>query len=399
MIIALFSDTYLPNKNGVATSLSQLKTHLSTAGHTVYIYTVSVPEHKEEDSFVFRAFGFAPPLKMGTSENRFAVVNIPKLLMDLKKKNVQLIHTHSEFNMGLYGRYLSKMLKIPHIHTCHTMWSDYRHYLSKLVGMIMQNSQIEKFYKHFVSRCSAVVAPSPKAAYFLNNIGVKSYLVNNGVDESMFNRNVNEADKLVLREKYGFTKDNTIILFVGRIAPEKSVIHLYKILKNVCNRNSNNRALFVGDGTDIKELREMAIADNLTDKIVFTGFMSYQDMAPYYYMADIYTTVSTSEVQPMTIIEALIASLPVVVKEDLAYVGLVDNEINGYVYSDDKQIEDAIVKLSTDEKLREQFSSKSFLKSKHFTAKRQADEMAVLYEKAIEIGRPKNKYKFPLEKS
>ena len=147
MNIAIFTDCYKPIKNGVVTSISQLKDGLEKRGHEVIIITVDVPNYEEKDENIFRLPSIKAGFGSGT-EQRFGIFNQGAINRFLKKKNIQLIHTHTEFPIGYCGKWAAKKLKIPHIHTTHTMWEDYTHYLmnGKLISKKLQKSKVSNVF-------------------------------------------------------------------------------------------------------------------------------------------------------------------------------------------------------------------------------------------------------------
>jgi 1,2-diacylglycerol 3-alpha-glucosyltransferase len=393
MKIALFSDTYLPSKNGVATSLAQLKRELTLLGHTVYIYTAKEPDAKAEDN-VFRSSSIDIHLKI---DSRVAFANIPRITAKIKKDNIDIIHTHTEFTMGLTGRYIARHLGIPHIHTVHTMWDEYRHYFAKNIisNRILSTARVDSMFRSFVSRCTALVCPSSKAQAYLKKLGIsRSYIINNGVDAEVFKKSISPEEKLSLRQKLGLNADDIIVLFVGRIAKEKRAVELYGVIKQAVAVNPSIKGLFIGQGPDLAALQQQAAKDGMESTVILTGYLPYDEIFKYYAIADIYATVSLSEVQPMTVIEALIAGLPVIARSDLAYVDMVIPEKNGFLTGTDEETVAKIVMLAADKEPREAFSAKSREHSLNFSAHRQAMEMAELYKKAIDWGRPDRQYKY-----
>lgn len=391
MIVALFADTYLPNKNGVATSVAQLKSELELLGHTVYVYTVKMPGYKEEEENVYRS----PAIEMhiiGADEGRLGIANVFQMMRRLKKDRVELIHTHSEFFLGLAGRFLARRLDIPHVHTVHTMWKDYRHYL--LGGSVFSKKRIAKLFKTFLRGCTAVVAPSPKAAAYIHELDIRSYLVNNGVDRALFSQKATPEQIEALSKSLKLQKEDIPVLFVGRLAQEKRALQLVSTLVKAMRQEKNLLGLVVGEGNDLPELQKIAAEAGLEGRFIFTGAIPHSEISSYYALSKIYCTLSLSEVQPMTVIEALISALPLVARQDLAYSGMVRPNENGFLADTDEEAAQKLVLLAKDKALRKRYGAKSKELSEHYSSRRQAQEMAQLYAKVIAAGRPRvNKHK------
>lgn len=384
MNIAFFTDTYLPDKNGVATSVSQLKSELEALGHAVFIYTVKHADIKEKEPGITRWPSM--PIVRGVPEARIAFTNPPAIAAHLLRNKIDVVHTHSEFSLGLTGRFVSKMTNIPHVHTVHTMWADYRHYI--LNGHILTSRQIASLFRAFVRPCTAIVAPSNKAFFYLKSIGVHPYHINNGLSiEEFINRCTAEKEQAI-REKLKLTPKDFIVLFVGRISDEKRVLELYHVLTKAMERQKNIKAIFVGRGDRTSMIQERITVNHQEDRFILTGALPYEDIANYYAISDVYCTASTSEVQPMTVLEAMTMALPIVVRRDHAFDNLVEHGHNGYIADDDTGITAYLVEMAQNREKAHQMGHESQTLSLQFTSEIQARNMIELYEKVTAIGRP-----------
>jgi 1,2-diacylglycerol 3-alpha-glucosyltransferase len=386
MRIALFTDTYLPQKNGVAVSVAQLKSELELLGQEVFVYTVRTSHHAQDDPHIYRSKAIEINIIGVSDENLVGAPNWIKILSKLKSDKIEIIHTHSELSEGLAGRYCARILKIPHVHTVHTMWSDYMHYLFK--GRLVSPRTISFAFKRFLSRCTAIVAPSPKAQVYLKGLGIRSTIVNNGVDASAFLAELKNTDLAQVRAEIGITAQDFPVLFVGRIAHEKRVMEFFYTLVAAMAHEPRIFGLIVGDGIDRVFLQEEAQRLDLGHRFKFTGVVEHAKMAQYYAVSSCYATVSLSEVQPMTVIEALISGLPVLSRKDLAYEGMVQNNINGFMVDSDEEMALSLAKLAQDATLCATFATASLERASYYSAKRQAVDMLTLYEKTLKAGIP-----------
>jgi len=126
MNIGLFADCYRPTQSGVVTAIVQLKAGLERRGHRVVVMTVATPPYVEDDAAVYRfrsiPFSQDNAWRLGSfasgGSNRIA-----------ERERLDLIHTHTEFGLGWAGRRAAHALRLPWIHTAHTLYEEYRHYL------------------------------------------------------------------------------------------------------------------------------------------------------------------------------------------------------------------------------------------------------------------------------
>src|SRR4030042_3558001 len=179
MNIAIFSDCYIPIINGVVTSILQLKEGLENKGHNVIIITSDVPNYKDKDNNIFRL----PSVKAGLgTEQRFAFFNQGPINRFIKKKNIDIIHSHTEFTIGYSGKWAAKKLNIPHVHTTHTMWEEYNHYI--LNGRLVSKKMIRNILKTYLKKTDAFICPSIKAKKYYHDLmpNIPSVIIQNGID-------------------------------------------------------------------------------------------------------------------------------------------------------------------------------------------------------------------------
>ena len=128
MRIGIFTDTYPPYINGVSTSISMLERALKKKGHQVFIVTVN-PEnmtYKYEKNIIR-----IPGIPTGIYDYRLTGIYPVRAIKTIKKWNLDVIHSHTEFGIGTFARIIAKQLNIPLVHTYHTMYEDYVHYITK----------------------------------------------------------------------------------------------------------------------------------------------------------------------------------------------------------------------------------------------------------------------------
>ena len=127
MKIGFFTDTYFPQVSGVSTSIRTLKQELEKRGHEVYIFTTTDPNASENEERIIRM----PSIPfISFKERRVVVRGMLYAYYVAKDLELDVIHTHTEFGLGLLGKHVAKALEIPCVHTYHTMYEDYLHYIA-----------------------------------------------------------------------------------------------------------------------------------------------------------------------------------------------------------------------------------------------------------------------------
>lgn len=334
MNIGLFTDTYYPEINGVANSTYQLKKELEDRGHNVYVFTVSNSNADNEEHNVYRMKSI-PFIFL--KERRIGISFTGKWYKLIKSLNLDIIHTQTEFVIGHIGRKAAKMLNIPYIHTYHTIYEDYTHYIKvpfsyKLKGMIRFLSKV------WCNGADEVIVPTDKVKDLLESYGVnKDILVQpTGIDIDKF-RQTDYEKVAFLRKKYGLTEYNHILINIGRISKDKNLSEIILYMKKVTWTDKNARLVIVGDGPELNSLKMLVKEENIEEYVVFTGEVGWSDIQNYYALGDVFISASTSETQGLTYVEALACGKPLLVRYDKCLEQLLDNGINGYAYNNEEE--------------------------------------------------------------
>ena len=385
MTIALFSDSYLPTKSGIVTVVVQLQEQLKKLGHRVILVTVeTTDEYETYDQDIYRVHSVA--LGLGTDQ----FVGIPAmhpLINYLRDAKVDIIHCHTEFGIGKAGLRAAHILKIPAICTTHTMWTDfYKYYLTfgKLISPRIINGIMKKYYGKFDS----LIGVSTKARNYFKADSMlpqmPSVIIPNAIDKEKFQKeHISEQQKLALRESYGIKPDETMLLFVGRIGEEKRVFELLQVCKNVAKKNNKIKMIFVGNGPAYEDMLKKAEAEIASKQIIFTGFIEWTKVSEYYESADIFVTTSLSEMHSMTILEAQLSGLPIIVRRDESYLDSVFNGDNGYLTDSEDEMEERILELAEDKEKRLAFGKRSLEITKRFTIETHIRKTVKVYEEVL----------------
>ncbi|MEG1149372.1 MAG: glycosyltransferase, partial [Niameybacter sp.] len=164
MNIGIFTDTYLPQINGVVSSIVTLEEQLKKQGHNVYIFTISHPHANDQKPYVYRI----PSLPfVFLKDHRVGIIYSQKLVNRVKKLKLDIILSQTEFSLGFLAKLISKKIDVPIVHTYHTMYEEYMHYISK--GVEFSPELARKYSKMFCNSVDGVVAPTEKTKDLLLN--------------------------------------------------------------------------------------------------------------------------------------------------------------------------------------------------------------------------------------
>lgn len=335
MRIGLFTDAYLPDINGVVSSVQTLKESLEKIGHIVYVVSNHRGTSIEMDDHVLRLPGIELKGFYGYKMSSPIQFEAEKFV---RKMELDVIHVQTEAGIGIFARHMAKTLQLPLVYTYHTMYEDYTHYLNPL--NVKAVSTVEKKIIAMASSflgnsAQAVIAPSEKTKQALLSYGVNTpiYVVPTGLDIEAFNREKLDMERVDrIRGEYGLTDDDHVVVFVGRIAKEKMIDMLIEAVSYVTDEKL--KLIIVGGGVDDEFYRDVMKQYKVEDKVIFAGRKPKEDI-PYYYAAfDCFASASTTETQGMTYIEALASGLCVFGRRDPVLDELVYEDKTGYYFDD-----------------------------------------------------------------
>ena len=386
MNIGIFTDTYHPQINGVVTSIRMLESQLRSLGHKVYIFTVADPKAEKKRSNVFGLPSM--PLSFLPSQ-RVAFLYPPNILLKFKDLKLDVIHTQTEFPLGIFGKLVSGFYRIPIVHTYHTMYVDYIHYV--LNGHLITPKTAERYSRIFCNGANAVIAPAAKTKECLINYGVKRPIefIPSGFDLGRFGPDRYPPEEIArLKNKLGLPAGAPVIVTVSRLAHEKSIDVVIKEIPKLLKDFPDIRYVIVGDGPLKYELRRLAAGLGLSDTVIFTGAIPWDEIGKYYRLGDLFVCASTSETQGITYAEAMASRLPVVAKKDDSLRDILRDGETGILFERDTDCAAAIKKVLSDAEFANGIAERGLAGVQHLSAENFAKKVEAVYLKCIE-SRPK----------
>ena len=385
MRIGIFTDTYPPYINGVSTSITMLERALRKKGHQVFIVTVN-PEnmtYKYEKNIIR-----IPGIPTGIYDYRLTGIYPIRAIKTIKKWNLDVIHTHTEFGIGTFARIISKQLNIPLVHTYHTMYEDYVHYITKGYFNGTSKKIVEHLTKFYCDKTAKELIVPTKKAYDLfkekYKVDKNVHIIPTGIEiEKFYKENLKEEKLNKIKEKYNITKKDFIILYIGRLGQEKNIDFLIDNHEQFVNKNKNIKLVIVGTGPDYDKYKEKIKKLNLEQNIILTGKVPYNQIQYYYSLGDVFVTASTTETQGLTVIEAMSASIPVVCIDDESFRNTVINGINGYLFKNKKEYIKYIEELIDDNKKLKELGKNARKSTDQYSSKYYAESALEVYNKML----------------
>jgi glycosyltransferase involved in cell wall biosynthesis len=338
--IAFFTETFLPATDGVVTRLRYTLEALARVGDDMLVVAPRYPDGGP-DSYagapIYRVPGVPfppyPRIKLSSAH--------PGVGRALRRFRPDLVHAVNPFILGPSGIFYARRLKVPLVASYHTNVATYARYY-KLNFL----SDVARWWtRQLHNRAEVNLCTSEAAMDYLLKEGIKRVrLWPQGVDARRFHPG-KASDAWRERLSGGHPSDR-LLLYVGRLAPEKGIERLKAILREV----PGTRLAIVGDGPARGDL-EREFAGTAT---VFTGVLQGEDLAAAYASADAFLFPSTTDTLGLAMIEALASGLPVVAARSGASREILDEEENGLLYKADSapSLVAAVRRLFSDEGFR-----------------------------------------------
>lgn len=331
--IALVTETWRPEVNGVSHTLGRLVDGLLRQGHTVELVRprqTAQDAPREEAAFTERLvrgmpIPFYPALRLG--------LPVPgQLARHWRRVRPDIVHVATEGPLGLAAINAARRLDIPLSSSFHSNFDAYsRHY-----GIGWVRGAITRYLRNFHNRTALTLVPTGRLAHSLAASGYRSVgVMARGVDTALFNPTRRST---YLRSQWGVRDDTLVVAHVGRLAAEKNIDLALRAHAAIAARHTDTRLLFVGDGPLRRDL------ERRHPEHLFAGMRSGIDLAEHYASADLFLFPSQTETYGNVTLEALASGLPVVAYDLAAASELIVDGQNGQLVAPGR--EDAFIAAS-----------------------------------------------------
>ena len=384
MKIAMFTEAYLPYINGVITHMRLLKEGLEGLGHEVLIVTAdpTVRRHRLENGILRcpaysfkKIYGYGVALPVSSNRLRYLIRFKP-----------DIIHVHNEFGVGLFGLQSASILGIPLVYTIHTIYDDYLHYIGPSGMTNVLNKTMTFYLNRFTKNACAITGPSAKVEDFCkrHHLDAKVFIIKNCPDLAAFHPSATNTEAVAeLKEKYAIHADDKLLITICRIAPEKSMDVLIHYFFKCFGNDKNYKMIMVGDGPALPSLKEQVRLFGLDDRVIFPGAIPNKNIPDYCHMADLFASASLSDTYSISMLEAMAAGLPAVIRLDPINKGQVEPGRNGYIFSNEIEFENAVRGyFAMPPKERDAMKSGTIASVSSYGKKELATELLKVYEHA-----------------
>ncbi len=316
--IAVVTETYPPDINGVAHTLSKIVQGLQGLGHVIWLVRPRQPGadvatvNSSYQEVLVRGFPipFYKQLRFGLPAKR-------ELLRLWSRQRPDIVHIATEGPLGWSALQVARKLKLP-------ISTDFRtnfHAYSQHYGIGWSSGAIMAYLKKFHNSAQATMVPTSQLQHELSHAGFKHlYVVPRGVDTDTFSPAHRSA---TLRKTWNADDASRVLLYVGRLAPEKNLKLVIQTYQNLKHRHADLKLVLVGDGP----MRESLEKEN--PDVIFAGFQTGAHLAQHYASADIFAFASQTETFGNVTLEAMASRLAVVAFDHAAAGELIQSGVNG----------------------------------------------------------------------
>jgi len=378
MRIGMLADVYKPVISGVTNYISTNKEVLESLGHEVYVFTFGHEDFKDEEQRIIRSPGL-PILETGF----YLSIRYTKKAYQLLRR-MDVVHVHHPFISGsLALRYL-RPVGIPIVFTNHTRYDLYSQAYLPAMPNTISTAALQAYLPNFCRSCEVVIAPSPGMKDVMRTLDVDTEIevVPNGVDLQPFSKGLEP----ISREHFGFSADDILLVFAGRLGPEKNIPFLLRCFAGAAEAYENVSLLIVGDGPERGNLEDRVNYMGINERVYFTGMAPYDQVPRYLAAADIFVTASVSEVHPLSIIEAMASGLPVLgIRSPGVEDTVLDGETGLLVAKEDLASFTAkMIRMIVNDEKRRQMGAQARERAQIYAIEKTTQMILAQYQKAID---------------
>jgi glycosyltransferase involved in cell wall biosynthesis len=299
--VAIVTETYPPEVNGVAMTIGRMVAGLQIRSHQVQLVR---PRQHREDSPASQP-GLEEVLKAGMAIPRYDALKLGlpakqalTRLWSLKRPDI--VHIVTEGPLGWSALAAALKLKIPVSSDFHTNFHSY----SKHYGIGWLKRPIAAYLRKFHNRTLCTMVPTESIRVELEQLGLRNLrVVSRGVDTALFSPKHRSSQ---LRGSWGAGSHDTVALYVGRLAPEKNLPLVLSAFDAMRRANPRMKLVLVGDGP------ERAVLQARYPKHVFAGMRIGHDLAAHFASGEVFLFPSTTETYGNVTMEAMASGLAVV---------------------------------------------------------------------------------------
>ncbi|NYT12301.1 MAG: glycosyltransferase family 4 protein [Methanomassiliicoccales archaeon] len=379
----MFTDSYLPSRDGVVNSILLTKQKLEEMGHEVIVFAPDPgnSDDREEGTQYFRSVAYR-------SYQGYRVPMFPtNKCQILEGLDVDVIHNQGLLLMALRGMFAGRSLRLPVVTSFHTMITEAVEYYSWLpLPREVMDVLFWRYLRSLLQRSEAVIAPTQAILDELMAYAPdirKGEVIPTGVDCSRFRPDV---DGSAIRERYGL--EGKVILHLGRIAWEKNLDLVLESFKLLLEKDRTLRLMIVGSGPARDHYMEVAKSMGIGDEVIFPGFVADEELPMYYAVCDVFALASKFETQGLVVLEAMASGKAVACIDYRATAEIVNEGVDGFLF--EESVESCSSTLEKALNAPDSIKMNARGTAERYSIDEMAERLVKVYEYAIEQKRERS---------
>jgi 1,2-diacylglycerol 3-alpha-glucosyltransferase len=382
MRIGMMTDAYKPYVSGVTSYIDMNKRALEELGHDVYVFTFGDVDHPDEDPRVIRSPGL--PLANTGFYVSLRYRTVAKKLL----QSMDVVHVHHPFLSGRLALIYGTRKNIPVVFTNHTRYDLYAQARLPFMPVEISQSLLQAYMPDFCSAVDLVISPSRGMERILRQYGIESPIevVPNGANLKPFHK-----AKPLSRAEFGFTREDVLLVYMGRVAPEKNIEFLLQAFAGVARTVPNVYLLILGGGQKEHEekLRPLPGELGIEDRVRFMGMIPYDQLPSYLAMCDAFVTASVTEVHPYSVIEAMATGLPIMGIDSPGVGDSIEDGVSGLLSTEDiASFTAKLTYLCLNKSLQKKMGAAALKASDEFSIERTTQIMLGHYNRLMQNTKP-----------
>jgi glycosyltransferase involved in cell wall biosynthesis len=380
--ILYISDVYYPRVNGVSTSIRTFCRELRTLGHEV---TVIAPEYpgaaNADEGDLVRVASRGIPLDPEDRLMRGRALR--ELPARLGSRSFDLVHVQTPFAAHYAGLRIARELGVPCVGTYHTFFEEYLYHYVPFAPRALMRAFAREFSRRQGNQLDALAVPSRAMLSALTAYGVRSPMsvLPTGIRLEEFKG----GDGAVFRRAHGIPAERPVLVHVGRVAFEKNIDFLLRMMPRVLARHPDTLLLIAGEGPALAHLQNLVRQLQIDNSVKFVGYLDRANALLNCFLAgDIFVFASHTETQGLVLLEAMALGVPVV---SIAEMGAIDILEAGKGALTAEPNEDAfaaaVCRLLDSPALRRKLAAEGVAYAAEWDAAKQAGRLEKFYAEAL----------------
>jgi glycosyltransferase involved in cell wall biosynthesis len=356
--VLYISDVYFPRVNGVSTSIQTFRRELAGLGHATTLvapaYAAAHPDDLDIVRVPSRRVLFDP------EDRAMRWRDLVRIGHTLGRDRYDLVHIHTPFLAHYAGVRLARRWRVPCLATYHTLFEEYLYHYVRFAPRPAMRAAAREFSRRQCHDVDAVIVPSTAMRDTLLRYGVRTRteIIPTGIPLG----EISGGDGARFRHAHGIAPDRPLLAYVGRVAFEKNIDFLLRMLTRVRREFADALLVICGEGPALGAMQSRARGLGLTANVLFVGYLDRTStLLDCYRAADALVFASRTETQGLVLLEAMALGLPVVSTAAMGTRDIVGPGKGALVAEEDEEDFAAkVVRLLHDRALRERLSAEAW---------------------------------------